>query len=107
LLPAVVSQLGMTVRARNPSMLMMVAIYSPNGTHNVTFLDNYTSIFINDALLRVPGVGDITVRTDNFSMRVWMDPNKMAAYSLTPADVIAALQAQNVQVAAGSVGALS
>jgi HAE1 family hydrophobic/amphiphilic exporter-1 len=105
LLPAVVSQLGMTVRARNPSMLMMVAIYSPNGTHNVTFLDNYTSIFINDALLRVPGVGDITVRTDNFSMRVWMDPNKMAAYSLTPADVIAALQAQNVQVAAGSVGA--
>lgn len=103
-LPAVVSKLGLTVRARNPSMLMLVAVYSPKGTHNVTFLDNYTNVFIEDAMLRVPGVGDVSARTDNFSMRVWMDPNKMAAYSLTPSDVIAALNAQNVQVAAGSVG---
>jgi len=105
LLPSVVSKLGLTVRARNPSMLLMVAIYSPNGTHNVTFLDNYANIFIEDALLRVPGVGDITTRTDPFSMRIWMDPEKMAAHSLMPSDVIAALNAQNVQVAAGSVGA--
>src|SRR5580704_7111681 len=104
LLPSVVSKLGLTVRASNPSMLMMVAIYSPNGTHGVTFLDNYTNIFIEDALLRVPGVGDITARGDNFSMRVWMNPNKMASYSLTPADVIAAINAQNVYIAAGSVG---
>ena len=104
LLPSVVSKLGLTVRASNPSMLMMVAIYSPNNSHNITFLDNYTNIFIEDALLRVPGVGDITTRTDNFSMRVWMNPNKMASYSLTPADVIAAINAQNVYVAAGSVG---
>ena len=104
LLPSVVSKLGLTVRARNPSMLMMVAIYSPKGTHGVTFLDNYTNIFIQDALLRVPGVGDITARGDNFSMRVWLDPGKMAAYGLNPSDVIAALNAQNVQVAAGSVG---
>src|ERR1700749_3443540 len=54
LLPSVVSKLGMTVRARNPDMLMMVAIYSPKGSHNVTFLDNYTSVFIADAMLRVP-----------------------------------------------------
>ena len=86
LLPSVVSALGMTVRARNPSMLMMVAIYSPRSTHNITFLDNYTNTFIEDALLRVPGVGDISARTDNFSMRVWMDPNKMASYGLTPTD---------------------
>jgi len=105
LLPTVVSKLGLTVRARNPSMLMMVAIYSPKGSHDVTFLDNYTSIFVQDALLRVPGVGDITFRGDNFSMRVWMNPDKLASYNLTPADVIAALNAQNVQVAAGSVGA--
>jgi len=105
LLPSVVSKLGLTVRARNPSMLMMVAIFSPKASHNVTFLDNYTNIFIEDALLRVPGVGDITTRTDPFSMRVWMDPEKMAAHSLIPADVIAALNAQNVQVAAGSAGA--
>src|ERR1700761_1416509 len=91
LLPAVVSKLGLTVRARNPSMLMMIAIYAPKGTHNITFLDNYTNIFIEDALLRVPGVGDITTRTDPFSMRVWMNPEKMASYGLTPADVIAAL----------------
>ena len=105
LLPSVVSALGMTVRARNPSMLMMVAVYSPRGTHNITFLDNYTNVFIEDALLRVPGVGDISARTDNFSMRVWMDPNKMASYSLTPNDVVKALQAQNEYLAAGAVGA--
>jgi len=105
LLPSVVSRLGLTVRARNPDMLMMVAIYAPKGTHNITFLDNYTNVFIEDAILRVPGVGDVTTRTDPFSMRVWMDPEKMAAHSLTPADVIAALNAQNVQVAAGSAGA--
>lgn len=104
LLPAVVSRLGMTVRAVNPSMLMMVAIYAPQGTHDITFLDNYTNIFVQDALLRVPGVGSINRFTDDFSMRVWMNPEKMASYNLTPSDVIAALNAQNVQVAAGSAG---
>jgi HAE1 family hydrophobic/amphiphilic exporter-1 len=105
LLPSVVSRLGLTVRARNPSQLMQIAIFSPKGTHNITFLDNYTNIFIEDALLRVPGVGDVNTRTDNFSMRVWMNPEKMASHSLTPQDIISALNAQNVQVAAGSVGA--
>jgi hydrophobe/amphiphile efflux-1 (HAE1) family protein len=104
LLPAVVSRLGLTVRAVNPSMLMMVAIYAPKGTHNITFLDNYTNIFIQDALLRVPGVGSISRFTDDFSMRIWMNPDKMASYSLTPSDVITALNAQNVQVAAGTAG---
>jgi hydrophobe/amphiphile efflux-1 (HAE1) family protein len=104
LLPAVVSRLGLTVRAVNPSMLMMVAIYAPKGSHNITFLDNYTNIFIQDALLRVPGVGSINRFTDDFSMRIWMNPDKMAAYSLTPQDVITALNAQNVQVAAGTAG---
>src|SRR6202161_275220 len=104
LLPAVVSRLGLTVRALNPSMLMMVAVYAPKGTHDITFLDNYTNIFVQDALLRVPGVGSIARFTDHFSMRVWMNPQRMAAYSLTPSDVIAALNAQNVQVAAGSAG---
>ena len=104
LLPAVVSRLGLTVRAVNPSMLMMVAIYAPKGSHDITFLDNYTNIFVQDALLRVPGVGSINRFTDDFSMRIWMNPEKMASYSLTPADVIAALNAQNVQVAAGSAG---
>ncbi|HVW59875.1 MAG TPA: efflux RND transporter permease subunit, partial [Puia sp.] len=104
LVPSVASRLGITVRAVNPSMLMMVALYSPKGTHNITFLDNYTNIFVQDALLRVPGVGTITRFTDDFSMRIWMNPQKMAAYSLTPQDIINALNAQNVQVAAGSAG---
>jgi len=104
LLPAAVSRLGLPVRALNPSALMLVALYSPNGTHNITFLDNYTNIFIQDALLRVPGVGAITTLADNFSMRVWLNPDKMAAYSLSPTDVINALNEQNLQVAAGSAG---
>jgi multidrug efflux pump len=103
-IPAVASRLGLTVRAVNPSMLMMVAVYAPKGTHNITFLDNYTNIFVQDALLRVPGVGSINRFTDDFSMRIWMNPDKMAAYKLTPQDVISALNAQNVQVAAGSAG---
>ena len=104
ILPAAVSRLGLTVRALNPSMLMMVALYAPEGSHDITFLDNYTNIFVQDALLRVPGVGSISRFTDDFSMRIWMDPEKMASYSLTPTDVISALNAQNVQVAAGSAG---
>lgn len=104
LLPTVASRLGITVRAINPSQLMMIAVYAPKGTHDITFLDNYTNIFIQDALLRVPGVGSIARFTDDFSMRVWMNPQKMASYSLMPGDIINALNAQNVQVAAGSAG---
>ena len=104
LLPAAVSRLGLTVRALNPSQLLLVALYSPKGSHNITFLDNYTNIFIMDALLRVSGVGAITTIADNFSMRVWLNPDKMAAYSLTPTEVINALNEQNLQVAAGSAG---
>jgi len=105
LLPSSVSRLGLTVRAKNTSALMMVALYSPKGSHAITFVDNYANIYVMDALLRVPGVGDITSRADNFSMRIWLDPNKMASRSITPQDVIAALNEQNVQVAAGAVGA--
>jgi len=103
-LPDVVKRLGLTVRKRNPSILMLVALYSPNDTHNVTFVDNYTNIFVRDALLRLPGVGDIFSRTDDFSMRVWLKPDKMADYGLTANDVNNAIIEQNVQVAAGSVG---
>jgi HAE1 family hydrophobic/amphiphilic exporter-1 len=104
-LPEQVRRLGLTVRKRNPSILMLVAIYSPKGTHNIEFLDNYTNIFIKDALLRVPGVGDVFTRADDFSMRVWLQPDKLARLGITATDVINAMQAQNVQVAAGSVGA--
>ena len=104
LIPAAVSRLGLTVRALNPRMLMMVSIFAPKGTHDITYLDNYSNIFVQDALLRVPGVSSINRYTDDFSMRIWMNPEKMASYNLTPQDVISALNAQNVQVAAGSAG---
>ncbi len=104
-LPSVVSQLGVTVRARNPDQLMNIAIFSPNGTHSISFLDNYSNTYILNALLRVPGVGDVQSRGNPFSMRIWMDPKKMASYSLMPSDVISALQKQNVYIAGGAVGA--
>ncbi|MFT4152473.1 efflux RND transporter permease subunit [Parafilimonas sp.] len=104
-LPDEVKQLGVTVRKRNPSILMLVAMYSPNGSHNVTFVDNYTNIYIRDALLRVPGVGDIFTRADDFSMRIWLQPDRMGQLGLTASDVTNALKSQNVQIAAGSVGA--
>ncbi len=104
ILPDVVKRLGVTVRKRNPSGLLNVAIFSPKGTHNIRFLDNYTNIFIRDALMRVKGVGDIYTRTDDFSMRIWLKPDKMASLGLTATDILNAVQEQNMQVAAGSIG---
>jgi hydrophobe/amphiphile efflux-1 (HAE1) family protein len=103
-LPQEVQRLGLTVRKRNPSILMLVAIYAPKGSHNVTFLDNYTNVFVRDALLRAKGVGDVFTRADDFSMRIWLKPDKLAALGMTAADVTNAIQEQNAQVAAGSVG---
>ncbi|MBS1531182.1 MAG: multidrug efflux RND transporter permease subunit [Bacteroidetes bacterium] len=102
--PQEVQRLGIVTRKRNPSILMLVAIFSPNGSHNVPFLDNYTNVFVRDALLRAKGVGDVIQRADDFSMRIWLKPDKMAALGITANDITAALQEQNAQVAAGSVG---
>jgi HAE1 family hydrophobic/amphiphilic exporter-1 len=104
-LPDEVRRLGLTVRKRNPSILMLVAIFSPHKTHSIEFLDNYTNIFIKDALLRVPGVGDVFTRADEFSMRIWLKPDQMANLGITAGDVVTSMQAQNIQVAAGIIGA--
>jgi len=104
-LPDDVKRLGLTTRKRNPSILMLVAMYSPTGTHSVPFVDNYTNIFVRDALLRVPGVGDIFTRADDFSMRIWLQIDKLSQLGITANEVINALQEQNLQIAAGSVGA--
>lgn len=103
-LPQEVQRLGITTRKRNPSILMLVAIYSPDASHNVPFLDNYTNVFVRDALLRAKGVGDVFTRADDFSMRIWLKPDKLAALGITANDITNALQEQNAQVAAGSVG---
>ena len=103
-LPDAVKRLGLTVRKRNPSFMMVLAFYSPNGTHDATFIGNYVNLYVKDALSRVKGVGDIFARSDEFSMRIWLNPEKLAALGMTPADVNAALQEQNLQIAAGTVG---
>jgi The (Largely Gram-negative Bacterial) Hydrophobe/Amphiphile Efflux-1 (HAE1) Family len=104
-LPDDVKRLGLTVRKRNPSILMLVALFSPNGKHSVPFLDNFANIYVKDALGRVKGVGDVFSRADDFSMRVWLQPDRLAQLGITASEVVAALQEQNLQIAAGSVGA--
>ena len=103
-LPDGVKRLGLTTKKRNPNIMMVVALYSPNATHDATFLGNYCNIYLRDALLRVKGVGDIQSVGDDFGMRVWMNPDKLAALHMTVNDVLLALQDQNLQVAAGSIG---
>ncbi|TZF82705.1 multidrug efflux RND transporter permease subunit [Pedobacter sp. BS3] len=103
-LPDEVKRLGLTVKKRNPTIMMVLAMYSPNRTHDIKFIDNYTNIYVRDALLRVKGVGDVTAIGQDFSMRVWLKPDKLTQLGLTPNDVMNALKEQNMQVAAGSVG---
>lgn len=103
-LPDAVKRLGLTVRKRNPSIMVALALYSPNGTHDATFIGNYANIYLKDALQRVPGVGDIVSRADDFGMRIWLNPEKLASLEMTTSDVLAALGEQNLQVAAGTIG---
>jgi hydrophobic/amphiphilic exporter-1 (mainly G- bacteria), HAE1 family len=103
-LPSQVQRLGVTTLKRNPSILMLVAIYSPKATHSIPFIDNYANIYVRDQLLRVPGVGDVFSRADNFAMRIWLKPDKLAQLGLTSNDIQNVINEQNLQVAAGSAG---
>ncbi len=103
-LPEVVRRLGVTVRKRNPAIFMALALTSPEGTHDGTFLGNYANIYLKDPLLRVPGVGDIVSIGDEFGMRIWLNPDRLASLNISSQEVVAALSEQNLQVAAGSVG---
>ena len=105
-LPVDVRNLGVTVRKASPDLMIVVHILSPKHTYDQNYLSNYIYLNLRDPLLRLDGVGDITVFGGNeYALRIWLDPNKMAAYSLTASDVITALQEQNVQVASGALGA--
>jgi len=103
-LPDAVKRLGLTVRKRNPSIMAALAFYSPNGTRDAIFIGNYVNLYVKDAITRVKGVGDVFSRADDFSMRIWLQPEKLAALNMTPSEIYAALQEQNLQVAAGTVG---
>ncbi|QYK12904.1 multidrug efflux RND transporter permease subunit [Shewanella rhizosphaerae] len=104
-LPEEVKRQGVTVEKVANSILMTVNTYSPNGSHDNLYLSNYASLNIKDALLRVKGVGKVQVIGEqNYSMRVWLNPEKMAAKAITANDVAAAISAQNTTVAAGKLG---
>lgn len=103
-LPEAVRRLGVTTKKANTDILMVLGLVSPNGTHDQKFLSNYVNLYVKDALLRVKGVGDVQAFGQPFSMRVWLDANKLAQLGISPADVTSAIQEQNTRIAGGSVG---
>jgi len=104
-LPEAVRRLGVVTRKANNDILMVVGLVSPKGTHDEKFLSNYVQIYVKDALLRVAGVGDVQSFGQPFSMRVWLDADKLSRLGLTPNDISAAIQEQNLRIPGGSVGA--
>src|ERR1700739_277332 len=105
-LPQEVQRLGVTTEKTSPDLLMVVHLISPDKRYNMLYLANYAVLQVKDELSRLPGVGNVQIfGAGDFSMRVWLDPNKLASHSLTATDVVRAIREQNVQVAAGVLGA--
>ncbi|MGA8192958.1 MAG: efflux RND transporter permease subunit, partial [Acetobacteraceae bacterium] len=103
-LPDDVQRLGVTVRKASPDLMMVVHMVSPDGSRDQQYISNYATLYIKDALARVDGVGDVNVfGARDYSMRVWLDPGKVAARGLTAEDVVDAVRAANLQVAAGAI----
>src|SRR5712664_20138 len=101
-LPTDVRNIGVTVTKASPDLMMVVHLYSPDKSRDTLFISNYATLEIKDALTRVDGVGSITVfGSRDYSMRIWLDPDRLQSLGMTANDVIAALQAQNIQVASG------
>src|SRR4051812_26489604 len=106
LLPEEVQRQGVVVRKRTPDILMVANVYSPDESRNQLYLSNFATIQVRDEIARVDGVGDVTVfGQQDYSMKAWLDPDRLAANGLTASDVVNAIREQNVQVAAGRVGA--
>ena len=103
-LPSDVVKGGLTVRKRQTSNIKQLTIYSPDDSFDRTFLANYTKINIEPRLSRIPGVGEVNVIGADYSMRIWLDPLKMARYGLTPDDISKVLDEQNVEKATGTLG---
>src|ERR1700752_2501523 len=104
-LPADVRNIGVTVTKSSPDLMMVVHLYSPDKSRDTLFITNYATLEVTDPLTRVDGVGSITVfGSRDYSMRVWLDPDRLQSLGLTAGDVVTALQAQNVQVASGALG---
>src|SRR2546429_3904248 len=105
-LPAEVSRNGLTIRKKSAALLQVIAFYSPKSTYDAVYLSNYATINVIDPLARIKGVGQASLFGPlDYSLRVWLDPDRMTELNLTPNDVIAAIQSQNIQAALGRVGA--
>src|ERR1700756_1091064 len=105
ILPDLVKRRGISVKKKSSNVLLIVNLFSKDQSRTNLELSNYATIQIRDELSRLPGVGDITyLGQRDYSMRLWLDPQKLASYNLNPQDVISAVQAQNIQVAAGQIG---
>jgi hydrophobe/amphiphile efflux-1 (HAE1) family protein len=101
-LPEDVQRLGVQVRKATPNILLAVHLYSPDSSRDTLYISNYATLHVKDVLARLPGVGDVQIFAGReYAMRIWLDPDKVAAHNMNASEVLAALQAQNVQVSAG------
>ena len=107
LLPAEVTRSGVTVRKRQTSRIKTLAVYSPDNSFDRKFIVNYLKINIEPRLSRIAGVGEVDVRGGDYSLRIWLDPGKMAKYNLMPSDISAVLAEQNLEAPTGTLGAES
>ncbi|BEU88390.1 efflux RND transporter permease subunit [Selenomonas sp. TAMA-11512] len=103
-LPGDVQQVGITTRKASNDMSLIVQMSSPDGSYDSVWMKNYISVYMMDKIKRVPGVGDVNVFGSDYSMRIWLNPDKLAELNLTIANVTAALNEQNVQAPAGTIG---
>jgi hydrophobe/amphiphile efflux-1 (HAE1) family protein/NodT family efflux transporter outer membrane factor (OMF) lipoprotein len=104
-LPEEVRQLGVTTTKQSPDLTMVVHLFSPNSRYDEVYIRNYATLQVKDALARIPGAGDVEVfGSGDYAMRIWLDPDKIAARNLTASDVVNAIREQNVQVAGGVIG---
>lgn len=107
LLPAEVTKSGITVRKRQSNTLKSISLYSPDDSYDSNFLTNYLKINIEPQLSRIAGVGDVNIWGASYSMRIWLDPQRMAQYGLMPSDIRAVLDEQNIESPTGTLGAES
>jgi hydrophobic/amphiphilic exporter-1 (mainly G- bacteria), HAE1 family len=106
LLPQEVSRSGLSIRKKSAALLQVISVYSPNKTYDAVYLSNYATINLIDPVARIRGVGQATLFGPlDYSLRIWLDPDRLTELNLTPNDVIAAVQSQNIQAALGRVGA--
>ncbi|HLH53035.1 MAG TPA: efflux RND transporter permease subunit [Verrucomicrobiae bacterium] len=104
-LPEDVRRLGVTTTKQSPDLTMVVHLFSPNNRYDEVYLRNYATLQVRDVLARIPGAGDVEVfGSGDYAMRVWLDPDRIAARNLTASDVVNAIREQNVQIAAGAIG---